>query len=108
MAVRALLRCEALPTTPTHPAVSPQVGDLERGHLPRDLPKLAGEENDGPYKLKGHPDRHSKQECVELCRCTNCFGEETGNRLARHRSRDIFCEIGEYEVVEEDDAEDEG
>ena len=104
--VRALLRCEALSATTAHPAVSPQVGDLERGHLPRDLPHLAGKKNDSPYELKGHPERDSKQERVELCRCTNHFREETRNGLVRHRRGKLFCEVGECEVVEEDNPED--
>lgn len=51
----AHLARKACAAASAHKAVPAKVRDLERRHLPGDLPVLGGEENDGPGELKSCP-----------------------------------------------------
>ena len=114
------LRREARAPASAHESVPPEIGHLERGHLPRDLPELTREENDRPKELHRRPHRDGEEESVGRRECTDRCREE-----ARRRERglkvgcreicgaiiveDVSGEIargvltGKGEIVEKDD-----
>jgi len=60
----AHLPTKAGAATPTHEAISSEIGYFQSGHLSGDLPELRSKENDCPGELEGGPGGDRNEEGV--------------------------------------------